>query len=49
MRLRQVKTAGYLSNEENGPGSGPGPFYEKMGFVYTGEAEDGELWMRRAL
>ncbi|NJM08145.1 GNAT family N-acetyltransferase [Candidatus Gracilibacteria bacterium] len=28
---------------------GPGPFYEKMGFVYTGEEEDGELGMRRAL
>jgi diamine N-acetyltransferase len=27
---------------------GPGPFYEKMGFVYTGtEEEDGELCMRR--
>ncbi len=26
---------------------GPGPFYEKMGFAYTGEEEDGELWMRR--
>lgn len=28
---------------------GPGPFYEKMGFVYTGKEEDGELVMRRAL
>jgi diamine N-acetyltransferase len=29
---------------------GPGPFYEKMGFVYTGtEEEDGELCMRREL
>jgi diamine N-acetyltransferase len=28
---------------------GPGPFYEKMGFVYTGEEEDGELHMRREL
>jgi diamine N-acetyltransferase len=28
---------------------GPGPFYEKMGFVYTGEEEGGGLWMRRAL
>jgi diamine N-acetyltransferase len=26
---------------------GPGPFYEKMGFVYTGKEEDGELVMRR--
>ncbi|MBW4623411.1 MAG: GNAT family N-acetyltransferase [Cyanosarcina radialis HA8281-LM2] len=28
---------------------GPGPFYEQMGFVYTGEEEDGELYMRREL
>jgi diamine N-acetyltransferase len=28
---------------------GPGPFYEKLGFVYTGEEEGGELWMRRDL
>lgn len=28
---------------------GPGPFYEKMGFVYTAEEEDGELYMRRTL
>jgi len=28
---------------------GPGPFYEKMGFTYTGEEEEGELVMRRAL
>ncbi len=27
----------------------PGLFYEKMGFVYTGEEEDGELFMRREL
>jgi diamine N-acetyltransferase len=32
------------------PGSGgPGPFYEKLGFVYTGDEDDGELWMRCAL
>jgi diamine N-acetyltransferase len=32
------------------PGEGsPGPFYEKMGFVYTGEEDDGELVMRRDL
>lgn len=32
------------------PGEGsPGPFYETMGFVYTGEEDDGELIMRRAL
>jgi diamine N-acetyltransferase len=28
---------------------GPGPFYEKLGFAYTGEEEDGELWMRLGL
>lgn len=32
------------------PGDGsPGPFYEKMGFAYTGDEDDGELVMRRAL
>lgn len=32
------------------PGKGsPGPFYETMGFVYTGEEDDGELIMRREL
>ena len=32
------------------PGEGsPGPFYEKMGFVYTGEEDGGELVMRREL
>ena len=29
-----------------GPGS-PGPFYERMGFVYTGAEEEGERVMRR--
>lgn len=28
---------------------GPGPFYEKLGFVYTGEVDEGELVMRREL
>lgn len=32
------------------PGEGsPGPFYEKMGFAYTGEEDDGELLMRREI
>jgi diamine N-acetyltransferase len=32
------------------PGQGsPGPFYERLGFVYTGEVSDGELVMRRPL
>lgn len=28
---------------------GPGPFYEKLGFVYTGTEEEGESVMRREL
>jgi len=32
------------------PGEGsPCPFYQRMGFVYTGEEDDGELVMRLAL
>jgi diamine N-acetyltransferase len=32
------------------PGEGsPGPFYEKLGFAYTGEEDGGELVMRRSL
>jgi diamine N-acetyltransferase len=32
------------------PGEGsPCPFYEKMGFVYTGEIDDGELVMKLTL
>ena len=32
------------------PGEGsPGPFYEKMGFAYTGDEDEGELVMRREL
>jgi diamine N-acetyltransferase len=32
------------------PGDGgPGPFYEKLGFVYTGAEDEGELVMRREL
>lgn len=32
------------------PGEGgPGPFYEKLGFVDTGEEEGGGRWMRRVL
>lgn len=27
----------------------PGPFYEKLGFAYTGEEDDGELIMRQDL
>lgn len=32
------------------PGEGgPGPFYEKLGFVYTDEEEGGGVWMRRVM
>jgi diamine N-acetyltransferase len=32
------------------PGEGgPGPFYEKLGFAYTGDVDEGELVMRRPL
>jgi diamine N-acetyltransferase len=32
------------------PGEGsPGPFYERLGFVYTGEVDDGERVMQRQL
>jgi len=32
------------------PGDGgPGPFYEKQGFAYTGEVDEGELVLRQAL
>lgn len=28
---------------------GPGPFYERLGFTYTGDLDEGERVMRRAL
>ena len=32
------------------PGEGsPCPFYEKLGFAYTGEEDDGELVLKRKL
>lgn len=32
------------------PGEGtPGPFYEKLGFAYTGELDEGERVMRKLL
>ena len=37
----------YISHAD-GEG-GPGPFYEKLGFAYTGEKEEGEALMRLAL
>ena len=47
VRSRPGGTVLYLSCV---PGEGgPGPFYEKLGFRYTGEEDDGELVMRREL
>jgi diamine N-acetyltransferase len=47
VRSRPGGTVLYLSCV---PGDGgPGPFYEKLGFRYTGEEDDGELVMRREL
>lgn len=37
-----------LTSCVDAPG-GPGPFYERMGFTYTGAVEDGERVMRRPL
>ncbi len=47
VRTRPGATALYTSCV---PGEGgPGPFYEKLGFVYTGAEDEGELMMRREL
>lgn len=47
VRTRPGAKALYTSHV---PGEGsPGPFYERMGFVYTGEEDGGELVMRREL
>lgn len=47
VRTRPGATALYTSCV---PGDGsPCPFYERMGFVYTGDEDDGELVMRLAL
>lgn len=47
VRARPGATAVTLSHV---PGEGnPAPFYERMGFAYTGEVDEGELIMRRDL
>ena len=47
VRTRPGGTVLYLSCV---PGEGsPGPFYEKLGFRYTGEEDEGELVMRLEL
>lgn len=44
VKTRPDATALYTSH---GPGPGnPGPFYESMGFCYTGDEDDGELVMK---
>lgn len=47
VRTRPGATALWTSVVE-GEG-GPGPFYERLGFVYTGTEDEGELVMRRDL
>lgn len=47
VRTRPGATA-LMTSVVKGEG-GPGPFYEKLGFVYTGEVDEGELVMRREL
>ncbi len=52
MLFEHVKTrpGGTILSTSCVPGEGsPGPFYEMMGFVYTGDEDDGELVMRREL
>ena len=38
----------FLTSVVPGEGS-PGPFYEKLGFAYTGEMEEAERVMRKVL
>jgi diamine N-acetyltransferase len=47
VKARPGATELYTSCVE-GPG-GPGPFYEGLGFAYTGDRDEGERVMRRAL
>ena len=47
VRTRPGATEIYTSCVD-APG-GPGPFYERMGFAYTGELDEGERVMRRPL
>jgi diamine N-acetyltransferase len=47
--VKTVPKSGALYTSCVPAAGGPGQFYEKMGFVYTGEEEDGELYMRREL
>lgn len=52
--IRQISTtrrpAARILRVSHVPGHGnPGPFYERLGFAYTGETTDGEVVMRRDL
>lgn len=48
VKSRPNATELLVSHVKDMPGN-PGPFYEKLGFDYTGEEDDGELVMRLAL
>ena len=48
VKTRPNATELLVSHVKGMPGN-PGPFYQKLGFEYTGEEEDGELVMRLAL
>lgn len=47
VKTRPNATELLVSHVKDWPGN-PGPFYEKLGFVYTGEEDHGELVMRLA-
>lgn len=48
--LRQTRPDATELKLSHGQGAGsPGPFYERLGFEYTGEVEDDELVMRIGL
>jgi diamine N-acetyltransferase len=47
--VRSRPNASFLGTSCVPEEGGPGPFYEKYGFRYTGEEDDGELVMRLAL
>lgn len=48
VKTRPKATELLVSHVQEVPGN-PGPFYEKLGFEYTGEVEGNELVMRLAL
>ncbi len=48
VKTRPNATELLVSHVKEMPGN-PGPFYQKLGFEYTGEEDDGELIMRLTL